>query len=117
MTRITNADQVLLLLRGHLQRAQRQRKKDGPGAPERKQIRQGPLDRVQQLAGAEKLTDAGISRALIAGLLAEEFGAAVANDPSFQQMIDDVRQIIDNDESGRELLKNAVSQLAARGGK
>jgi hypothetical protein len=116
VTRINNAEQVLLLLRMHLQRAQRQRKQDAPGAPARMQARQGPLQRVRELASLAGVSDADLTRALIAGLLAEEFGADIANDAHFQTMVDDVRRIIDADESTSALLKNALTQLARDGG-
>jgi hypothetical protein len=106
LTRITNAEQVLLLLRSHLQRSQRARKKDvAPAAGGRNAERKSPLERVQQMAIGDGLSNADAARALIAGLLAEEFGSAVAADPKFQQMVDDVRQIIERDEAGAALVK------------
>lgn len=109
MTRITSSEQVLILLRGHLERSQRARKSAAPG---KKEAKVGPLQRVQRMATADGASDADIARALIAGLLEDEFGSAVANDPKFQGMVDEVRQVIDRDENARALLRNAVAQLA-----
>jgi hypothetical protein len=112
MTRITNADQVLMLLRAHLERAQRSSRK----RTETGKAKPGPLDRVKQLAQVEGLSDADIARALIAGLLSEEFGASFAAEPRFQSVVEDVRRLIDSDENGRALMRKAIAQLAAQAG-
>ena len=114
MTQITNAEQVLLLLRSHLQRTQRARKKDMKARPAATgEVREGALERVHHIAVADGFSEADVSRALISGLLAEEFGSAVANDQKFQVIVDDVLQVIGRDEDARQLLKRAVDQLAA----
>ena len=74
MTRITNAEQVLLLLRTHLERAQRSERR----RTQRRNAKPSPLERAQRLASTEGLSEADLSRALIAGLLTEEFGAGFA---------------------------------------
>jgi hypothetical protein len=109
MTRITNAEQVLMLLRSHLERAKRTSKPRG----DRTSARTGPLSRVSALAGADGLSEADIARALIAGLLTEEFGAEFAVEPRFHGLVEDVRQIIAGDEAGSTLLRNAIAQIAA----
>lgn len=112
MTRITNADQVLLLLRAHLERTERQRRKD-VSAGARAETRQGPLERVHNMAGLENLSERDISRALISGLLTEEFGVEVASEPLFQEIVDGVLRIVDADEKSRALLQKALTQLDA----
>jgi hypothetical protein len=109
MTRITNADQVLVLLRSHLERAQRGSRK----RTEARKAKSGPLQRVQQMAQTESLSQADIARALIAGLLSEEFGPSFAVEPRFQDMVEDVRRVIEADENARALLRRAIAQLAA----
>jgi hypothetical protein len=109
MTRITNADQVLLLLRAHLERAQRGKR----AGTERRSTRAGAMSRVRELANTEGLSEAEVGRALIAGILTEEFGAELAVEPRFQAMIDDVRRIIERDDSGKALLKRAIAQIGA----
>jgi len=111
MTRITNAEQVLTLLRAHLERARRAERKHT--APRR--ARPGPLERVQQLASAEGLSETELARALIAGLLTEEFGSDLAAEPRFQSVVEDVRQVIDRDNAARTLMRRALAQLAAEG--
>ena len=112
MTRITNAEQVLLLLRAHLQRAQRAGKR---GAPSR-QARLGPVGRLQNIASTEALSDAALARALVSSLLEEEFGSALANDPKFQRMADEVTMALSQDDASAQLMKQALAQLiGARG--
>lgn len=107
MTRITNAEHVLMLLRAQLERAQRPARKRAEG----RGGKPGPLERVQQLASAEGLSEADVARALIAGLLTEEFGPELAVEPRFQSMVDEVRGLIERDEAGRALLRRAIAQL------
>ena len=109
MTRITNTEQVLLLLRSHLQRSERNRRRGASAA--KGGGKQGPLQRVQELANAPGLSETAIARAMVAGLLTEQFGAAVANDPRFQQMVEEVHGVIERDEAGRDLLRKAVTAL------
>jgi hypothetical protein len=109
MTRITNAEQVLVLLRAHLERAQRSTRK----RTQSRDSKPGPLERVQRLASAEGLSEADVARALIAGLLTEEFGAGFAAEPRFQAMVEEVWGVIERDEKARGLLRRALAELAA----
>jgi len=109
MTRITNAEQVLLLLRAQLQRAQKAR--NARTGATRNERRAGPLERTQGLVGAGALSESDAERALVAGLLEREFGAAVANDPKFQQVVDEVLGIIRADETSTALLRSALEHL------
>ncbi len=114
MTRITNADQVLMLLRAHLERSAKTRGKGAATDAGRIEARKGPLDRVQDIAGAQNLSEHDVSRALIAGLLAQEFGEAVASEPRFQELVDNVLKLVAADEEGRALVRDAVAQLVGR---
>src|SRR4029079_6834883 len=79
MTRITNADHVLLLLRDHLERTQKTRRKR-PSATTESKARPTALERASQLAASGALSDEDIERTIVAGLLAEALGDGVAND-------------------------------------
>jgi hypothetical protein len=111
MTRITNAEQVLILLRAHLERAQRSSR----GRTQARSAKPGPMERVQRLANAEGLSEADVARALIAGLLTEEFGAGFAAEPRFQAMVEDVRAMIERDEKARVVLRKALAELVTQG--
>jgi hypothetical protein len=110
LTRITNADQVLLLLKSHLQRAQRGERKPA-SAPLRSSAQQTPLERVQNLVRQDDLPESEIGRALVRGLLSHEFGASVSNDAEFQAILDDVLATIRRDETTSRLLNRAIAQL------
>lgn len=112
MTRITNTEHVLLLLRGHLERTQRTRRKHSKtGAVTRKDGQRG-VERAQAIAGSQAADEADIERAVIAGLLADEFGDALANDPQFHQVVEQIAAIIGRDDAGQTLLRRAIAQLA-----
>ena len=110
MTRITNADQVLLLLKSHLQRAQRGERKSG-GASSRSSIQQTPLERVQNLVRQDDLPESEIGGALVRGLLSHEFGGAISNDAKFQAILDEVLATIRRDEAMSRLLNRAIQDL------
>jgi hypothetical protein len=109
MTLITNADQVLMLLRSHLERVQRSSNSRRTASGKAKT---GPVQRLRQLAPTEEFAEADIARALIAGLLSEEFGPELAAEPRFHAMVEDVRQMLDRDETGRALLRRAIGELS-----
>lgn len=111
MTRITSSDQVLLLLRSHLDRAQGNKRKKTAAAARGATTASTRLQRVQRMANDQALSNSEIRRSLLAGMLAEEFGDAVVNDSKFQQMVDDVLRVVEQDERGRTLLDRAVTQL------
>lgn len=108
MTRITTSDQVLALLRSHLERARR----TGGKTASRRGAQPGPIERVQQLAATEGLSESEIAQALIAGLLSEEFGPEVAVEPKFQAMVAEIRQMLERDPAGKALLQRAIGALA-----
>ena len=115
MTRITNADQVLALLQGHLQRSGRTGRKHKAGATAKSRAsQQKPIERLQDIAQSADLPDREIERALLSAILVEEFGAASANDPRFQSMVDDVLRIIREDDRSHTLLERARMQLVGR---
>jgi len=114
MTRVTNADHVLLLLRNHLERMQKQRgKRDKAGAAEQKSAHTTQLERVAHLATAEGVSEREFQQALIAGLLADELGEAVANDAKFVRLVDDVLAIIERDKDSSALLRAAQQHLSS----
>lgn len=116
MTRITNADQVLLLLRSHLERSGRSRRKGG-AAKTANSTPSHPtsLQRVQEIAQAEALSDDDIKRTLISCILIDEFGPDVVNDAKFQDVINDVTRVLNQNSKGRRLLDLSVKQLRAGG--
>lgn len=111
MTRITNVNQVMLLLQSQLQSKKKAGKKRPHGSVAKKEVQQSPLSLVKSVIQEEDLPEKDIHRALIRGLLTEEFGASVANDPAFHSIIEDVLEMIHNDENSKRILHQAMNQL------
>lgn len=112
MTRVGNVEQVLLLLREQLRRADRGRAAQrGSSAGRAAPADARPLDRVRALAALESLDEGEVRRAVVRGILTEAFGEAVANDAPLQRVADDVLRIIDEMPGGPELIGGAVAQL------
>jgi|CXWL01.1.fsa_nt_gi hypothetical protein len=109
MTRITNSDQIFVLLRAYLQRGERATTKGQPAPSEK--TTSTPLSRAKRLAMAEDLSEGETERALVAGLLAEEFGEGFANEARFQVLVTDVLQIIRSDEAARQVMLMALARL------
>jgi len=112
MTRITNVDQVMLLLQSRLQSKKKTDKKHGEGnRVEKKELHQPPLSRVKNIVKDGVLSEEDIHKALVRGLLTQEFGSSIANDPAFHRIIEDVMGVIRKDESSKKLLQQAMRQL------
>lgn len=112
MTRVGNIDQVLLLLREQLQRVGSNRERSrsaAAGKVERSVAR--PLDRVRALAALDTLGEEEVKRAVIRGILTDEFGEDVGNDARLMEIVDDVLRILRETAGGNELIERAVAQL------
>ena len=112
MTRITNADHVLLLLREQLQKIGRSRKERPGRAGEVRGSTPRPIARLQAMGSAEDGEE--FRRSLVRAILTEEMGEAMANDPSFQAVVDNVYRMISDTPDGQALIDRAGRQL--RGG-
>lgn len=112
MTKVGNVDQVLLLLREQLQRSGRGRGTTAKArATQAEASSASPLDRVRALAVLDTLDEEELRRAVVRGLLAEQFGEAVGNDPALIAIVDQVSRIIDETPEGRALMDRALAQL------
>lgn len=111
MTRITGADQILLLLQAHLERTGRLRRGERAARPQSTAARaRDALARAQSVA-RNAAAPGDVARLLVTALLAEEFGPDLANDARFQAMVDDVLRVIGADEDAKALLDAAAEQL------
>jgi hypothetical protein len=68
---------------------------------------------VQAVAAGGAATDRQLRRAVIQGLLADQFGAALVNDAKFQAVADQVTDAIGADEAASALLGKVIAELAA----
>ena len=112
MTRITQADQIMQLLRQQLQRlgpngSAARTSRTGKSAPQR----QSPLTRITALAALDNLSDDDLARALIRALLTEEFGETLANEPKVARIVDEVHRMIREDAETARLLTRSLNQV------
>lgn len=111
MTRISNADQVLLLLHEQLARREKKRGKDSVRADAASTATAEPVARLRARAARQGLGEEELKQALVRSLLTQQLGESIANDPSFEAIARDVGRIIDQSEQGRALLDRALTQL------
>ena len=115
MTRISQADQVLLLLRERLQRMDRSRAGRSGGAGGPRGATPKPLARLQAMPALDRLTEEEFRRTLVRAVLAEELGDGIASDPAFQALTDDIFRIIAESEEGKALIDRAAGELRGDG--
>jgi len=111
MTRVGNIEQVMMLLREQLQRSNLGRGPERKGAVRVGAATPRPLDRVRALAAFEDLPEDEMRRAVVRGILAEEFGDALGADAGFTPLIDEVAAAIEALPGGPELMAQAIAQL------
>jgi hypothetical protein len=113
MTRISNSDHVLLLLREQLQKIGHSRKeRTSRSGTVRNASTPRPIARLQAMGAGEDGEE--FRRTLVRALLTEEMGESMANDPSFQTVVENVYRMISATPDGQELIERASRQL--RGG-
>ncbi len=102
---------MLLLLREQLERVGRNRASARGAADRASAATARPLDRVRALAALDSLDEEDVRRAVIRGILTEEFGEGVGNDAALQTIAEDVMRIIGETPGGAALIDRAVAQL------
>lgn len=116
MDPISNADRLARLLRQKLEERSKTGKRTAT-AP-RQAVQPRGVEAVRavtgRLAGAG-VDDAHLKRALIEQLLADQFGSEMLNEPRFQQIVDQVADIMQTDKSISDLLGKAMADLKHRG--
>lgn len=113
MEPVSNVDRLVLLLRQRLQ--ERERLKAAPRTAGRTTGRTGGLTAAQALAAIGHIDERQFRRALIQGLLTDQFGHEMLNEARFQQVVDRVVSAIEGDAAGRELLDRISREMRARG--
>jgi hypothetical protein len=109
MTRISNSDHVLVLLREQLHKLGRTRRESASRTAEVSGSTPPPIARLQAMASPEEGEE--FRRTLVRAILTEEMGEAMANDPAFQTVADDVYRMISASPDGQELIDRAARQL------
>ena len=105
MTRISNSEAVLAVVRAQLQRMAKSRKSSA-GAPASKAEAKTMSSRqmVDALAGIEGLAEEDFTRGFVLALLTEEFGEKVANSAEFQSVVDRTADALRGDAQVRVML-------------
>lgn len=112
MTRISNADQVLLLLQEQIDRLAKRKGAERRGATARSGTPE-PMTRIRALATRSGLSEEDLKRSLVRGVLVQQLGEAIGNDPAFQTVAGDVFRIIGETPEGRALIDRALTQLSS----
>jgi len=117
MTRISNVDQVMLLLRQQLQRMAKsaRQQKGAKVSPTTAQRREQALERIEEISRVDALSDDDLAKTLVGALLVDEFGEAIANDAKFQSLVGEVHRIIASDAETKALLGNALKEMRKQG--
>lgn len=112
MTRISASDHIMILLRQKLERAAAL-KKGGKTQKVTGSAREdgSNIHRVRALAQMASLSDEDIERSMIQGLLIEELGEGLVNDPKFQLIVSRIVELLASDEAGKRLLGAARRDL------
>lgn len=98
MDALSNVDRFVALLRLKLaERARTHHAKSAPAARARTVAEQSPQARITALTAQQSLDERSLRRAVIEQLLSERLGTELANEPRFQQVIEQVTTIIAND--------------------
>ena len=109
MTRITNSEHVLMLLRAQLRQIERPARM--PKASGTAKVHKSPLERLRDVARSDDASDEDIQRLFVQNLLADAFGEKVVNDPMFQSVVQSVTATILSDDDSRALLDQALKRV------
>lgn len=109
MTGIGKVDQIVLQLRAQLQRAAKNRSRSSAGA---NRASPGPLQRFKAIEGSDAFGDGEFRKKFVRALLTEELGEELANQPEFERISNEVWSLIEEDETLRPQLEEALRQLA-----
>ena len=108
MTRITNSDQIMRLLRSQIDKIDRDKKK--PAGVKGTQ-RSSPLELVKSLAQDENQSQSTVKNALIIAILAEQFGEDLVNDPNFRGMTNKLTKLLSEDRETDAILEASISDM------
>lgn len=112
MTRVTNTDQIMALVRAQIERmAKRERGGAAGKAEARRTDTLTPRQRVEVLAAMKGLGDDDFARALIRALLTDELGDGVAASPGFQSVVDRTCAALDADTETRAAIRELRDEV------
>lgn len=115
MDALSNVDRFVALLKLRLaERARAQRPRTAPAAKTRKAAASDPQARIAAIAAQHQSDERSLKRTVIEQVLADRLGNQLANEPRFQQIVEQVTDMIaaDDELAGRldEILRQARSR-------
>ena len=112
MPRVTNADQIALILRAKLQKTSVKKTQGTPKPP--KAEKKSAIEKLSELLARDSSSNDNpeVAKALVKAILEEEFGIETANDPSFVAISDKVHEFLQSQDSTKELLIEATSDVS-----
>lgn len=113
MDPVSNVDRLVHILRQRLAERSRPSSARVAGASTRPDERSAPAG-LHALAGVDAVDERQFRRALVQGILTEQFGAELINDAKFQQVVSQVSQALEGDEASSRLLGAIASELRQR---
>lgn len=116
MDPVSNADRLVRLLRQQLEK--RSKTKQTVKTLDKLPAQHDNIDRLRAVAG--EVVRAGgqdhqLRRFLVEQLLSDQFGPALVNEPRFQQIVDQVSEVMGSDPSVSDLLGHVSAELRSRG--
>ncbi len=116
MDPISNADRLVRLLRQKLEERSQTGKKQKTS--EKQPVRLDGLEHVRAVAG--EIAQAGaddqqLNRLLIEQLLSDQFGPGLINEPRFQQIVEQVSEMMSGDPAISALLSQATAEIRNKG--
>ena len=112
MTTISRVDQAILLLKERLRRLDASSTGSATKAGKTARgDRSDPLLPIRQLAAREGVADPELRRALVRTLLADALGEDLVGSLEFQSVADDVARILEESDTGRALIAQALAEL------
>lgn len=112
MSDIGRVDQAVLQLRAQLQRLARERvaKRGSTARPEPR-----PLEQLRELGAGRAIGEEEFRRKFVRALLTEELGEALASQPEFERISNEVWRLLDADPDTRRIMDAAIHRLGLPG--
>ena len=110
MTRISNTNQIVLLLKAELDRKARINKsKKKPASSSTSQIQ---TDRPEMVRPLKDYPEGERNHALVISILSRQFGDGIINDPGFQNIVLEIVTALTDDENTKSLLNEVIGSLS-----
>lgn len=113
MTQINRVDQAILLLKERLKKlGDRKASESGSSsASSARNVSESSLAPVRQMARRGDIAEEDLRRAFVRTLLADSLGQELATSLEFQAIADKVTRMLEETESGRDLIDRALAEL------